>query len=161
MWAAAECTATMIGANFSSSPCERLKPGPCRSCGVCRRSSARWCGSRRRRRPPPPPTSTPVAQVPPHTRRPQSRRDCTLSNSSAVYSKVRSHTQTPVSHSGCQPLKRRNTVKVTFPCRPQVGAAAAVFASRQAALRALRELHRAQLQVEVESEAQVKPWTLN
>lgn len=37
----------------------------------------------------------------------------------------------------------------------QVGAAAAVFASRQAALRALRELHRAQLQVEVESEAQV------
>lgn len=37
----------------------------------------------------------------------------------------------------------------------QVGAASAVFATRQAALRALRELHRAQLQVEVESEAQV------
>jgi hypothetical protein len=50
--------------------------------------------------------------------------------------------------------------KLTMLSRLQVGAAAAVFASRQAALRALRELHRAQLQVEVESEAQVKPWTL-
>lgn len=37
----------------------------------------------------------------------------------------------------------------------QVGAAAAVYVSRQAALRALRELHKAQLQVEVDTEAQV------
>lgn len=37
----------------------------------------------------------------------------------------------------------------------QVGAAAAVYSSRQAALRALRELHKAQLQVEVDTEAQV------
>lgn len=38
----------------------------------------------------------------------------------------------------------------------QVGAAAQVYASRQAALKALRELHKAQLQVEVDTQAQVR-----